>query len=314
MSLKPDFKVDDLQAMAVFAAVVRQGSMSGAARQLGMTPSAVSQRVRALEAAHGVTLLHRSTRKLELTEVGARVHAHCAAVVQAAEAAREQMQRSRDALEGELRLSAPVGFARHVAPALAPLLAEHTGLSLRLLVDDRMIDLIDSRIDLALRAGKLADSNWVARRLCQFHWALCASPAYLARKGVPQRPQDLLAHEWLGHETAVSGFMIELRPRDAVAGDNSQTERIRVEPRVVSNNQLTLEQMCAAGLGLALLVRPDIEQDLRAGRIVPLLTDWQLPATPVWGVVPQRDTQPAKVRHAMAALQAAFQGLPGATA
>lgn len=313
MSLKPDFKMDDLQAMAVFAAVVRQGSMSGAARQLAMTPSAVSQRVRALEAAHGVTLLHRSTRKLELTEVGARVHAHCAAVVQAAEAAREQMQRSRDTLEGELRLSAPVGFARHVAPALAPLLAQHAALSLRLLVDDRMIDLIDARIDLALRAGKLADSTWVARRLCHFHWALCAAPAYLARKGVPQRPQDLLAHEWLGHETAVSGFMIELQPRDEAFGNSQQTERIRVEPRIVSNNQLTLEQMCAAGLGLALLVRPDIELDLRAGRLVPLLTDWQLPATPVWGVVPQRDTQPAKVRHALAALQAAFQQMPGTT-
>lgn len=313
MSLKPDFKVDDLQAMAVFAAVVRQGSMSGAARQLGMTPSAVSQRVRALEAAHGVTLLHRSTRKLELTEVGARVHAHCAAVVQAADAAREQMQRSRDTLEGELRISAPVGFARHAAPALAPLLAQHTALSLRVLVDDRMIDLIDARIDLALRAGRLADSSWVARRLCQFHWALCASPAYLARKGVPQKPQDLLAHEWMGHETGAGGFFVELEPHSEGTLTNADKERIRVEPRIVSNNQLTLEQMCAAGLGLALLVRPDVEPDLRAGRLVPLLTGWQLPTTPVWGVVPQRDTQPAKVRHALAALQAAFLQLPGAS-
>lgn len=303
--------MDDLQAMAVFAAVVRQGSMSGAARQLAMTPSAVSQRVRALEAAHGVTLLHRSTRKLELTEVGARVHAHCAAVVQAAEAARDQMQRSRDTLEGELRLSAPVGFARHVAPALAPLLAQHTALSLRMLVDDRMIDLIEARIDLALRAGRLADSNWVARRICQFHWALCASPAYLARKGVPQKPQDLMAHEWLGHETAVGGFFVELQRQADGPRTNDDMERIRVEPRIVSNNQLTLEQMCAAGLGLALLVRPDIDLDLRAGRLVPLLTDWQLPTATVWGVVPQRDTQPAKVRHALAALQAAFLQMPG---
>lgn len=312
MSLKSGFKVDDLQAMAVFAAVVRHGSMSGAARQLAMTPSAVSQRVRALEAAHGVTLLHRSTRKLTLTEVGARVHAHCAALVQAAEAAREQMLRSRDTLDGELRLSAPVGFARHVAPALAPLLAQHPALRLRLLVDDRMIDLIDARIDLALRAGKLADSNWVARRLCSFQWALCAAPDYLARNGVPQQPADLLAHEWIGHETGASGFPIELRRGGDDTGEGA-LERVRVEPRIVSNNQLTIGQMCAAGLGLALLVRPDAEDDLRAGRIVPLLTDWLLPPTPVWGVVPQRDAQPAKVRHAMAALQTALQALPGAT-
>ncbi|HSW07219.1 LysR family transcriptional regulator [Aquabacterium sp.] len=310
MSLKPDFKadakVDDLQAMAVFAAVVQQGSMSGAARQLAMTPSAVSQRVRALEAAHGVTLLHRSTRKLTLTEVGARVHAHCAAVVQAADAAREQMQLARDTLSGELRLSAPVGFARHVAPALAPLLVQHPALRLRLLVDDRMIDLIDARVDLALRAGKLADSSWVARRLCSFHWALCAAPAYLARKGTPRQPADLLMHEWIAHETGAAGLAIELS-----AGDGA-LERVRVEPRIVSNNQLTVGQMCAAGLGLALLVRPDAEDDLRSGRVLPLLSDWQLPATPVWGVTPQRDSQPAKVRHALAALQTALRALPGA--
>lgn len=300
-----DARIDDLQALAVFAAVVQQGSMSSAARQLGMTPSAISQRVRALEAAHGVTLLHRSTRKLQLTEVGARVHAHCVAVVQAAEQAREQMQRSRDTLEGELRLSAPVGFARHVAPALAPLLAEHPALKLRLLVDDRMIDLIDARIDLALRAGRLADSSWVARRLCSFGWALCAAPAYLAARGVPHQPADLLGHEWIGHETGAAGFPVELQREGEAA------QRVRVEPRIVSNNQLTIGQMCAAGLGLALLVRPDAEDDLRTGRIVPLLTDWQLPATPVWGVVPQRDTQPAKVRHAMAALEAGLRGLAG---
>ncbi|WP_395699795.1 LysR substrate-binding domain-containing protein [Aquabacterium sp.] len=308
MSLKPIFKMDDLQAMAVFAEVVRQGSMSAAARQLAMTPSAVSQRVRALEAAHGVTLLHRSTRKLELTEVGARVHAHCLAVVQAAEAAREQMQRSRDTLEGELRISAPVGFARHVAPALAPLLARHPALTLRLVVDDRMIDLIDARIDLALRAGRLADSSWVARRLCSFQWVLCAAPAYLAQRGTPQAPADLLMHEWIGHETGAGGFPIELQR----AGRPQEAERIRVEPRIVSNNQLTIGQMCAAGLGLALLVRPDADDDLRAGRIVPLLADWQLASTPVWAVVPQRDTQPAKVRHAIAALQTALRALPGA--
>jgi DNA-binding transcriptional LysR family regulator len=305
--LKWSFKMDDVQALLVFAEVARLGSMSAAGRQLGMSPSAVSQRVRALEAAHGVTLLHRSTRKLQLTKVGSRVHAHCAALAQAASAAREQMQRSRDMLEGELRLSAPVGFARHVAPALAPLLADHPALKLRLLVDDRLIDLIDARIDLALRAGRMPDSTWVARRLCSFQWALCAAPAYLAARGVPQQPADLLAHEWIGHETGAAGFPVELQR------EGDAPERVRVEPRIVSNNQLTIGQMCAAGLGLALLVRPDAEDDLRAGRIVPLLTGWQLPATPVWGVVPQRDTQPAKVRHAMAALEQALRGLPGAT-
>jgi len=300
--------LDDLQAMAVFAAVVQHGSMSGAARQLGMSPSAVSQRVRALEAAHRVTLLHRSTRKLTLTEVGQRVFAHCQALVQSASGAREQMQLARDALEGELRLSAPMGFARHVGPALAPLLTQHPGLKLSLQFDDRMIDLIDARIDLALRAGRMPDSSWVARRLCSFEWTLCASPAYLARAGTPQQPADLLAHEWLaGDLRSEGGLALELT---AVA--DGTVERLRVEPRIVSNNQLTVQQLCVAGLGLALLVRPDADDELRAARLVPLLNGWRLGQTPVWAVTPQREAQPAKVRHALAALQQALRRLPGA--
>ena len=299
--------MDDLQAMAVFAEVVRQGSMSGAARHLGMTPSAVSQRIRALEQAHRVTLLHRSTRKLTLTEVGARVHAQCLAMGQAAAAAREAMALSRDALDGELRLSAPVGFARHVAPALAPLLARHPGLTLRLLVDDRMIDLEDARVDLALRAGRMPDSSWVARRLCGFTWLLGAAPAYLARAGTPQQPRDLLTHEWLGGDArSEGGLMLPL------SGPGGALEQLRVEPRILSNNQLTLQQLCAAGLGIAPLVRPDADEELRSGRLISLLPEWQLPVTPVWAVTPRRDDQPAKVRHALAALQVALRQLPGA--
>lgn len=299
--------MDDLQAMAVFAEVVRQGSMSGAARQLGMTPSAVSQRIRALEQAHRVTLLHRSTRKLTLTEVGARVHAQCLAMAQAAAAAREAMALSRDALEGELRLSAPVGFARHVAPALAPLLARHPGLTLRLLVDDRMIDLEEARVDLALRAGRMADSSWVARRLCGFGWMLGAAPAYLQHAGTPQHPRDLLTHEWLGGDVRSEGGLAL-----TLTGPGGAVERLRVEPRILSNNQLTIQQLCAAGLGIAPLVRPDADDELRSGRLLPLLPDWQMPAVPVWGVTPRRDDQPAKVRHALAALQVALRQLPGA--
>ena len=177
--------------------------MSAAARRLGMSPSAVSQTIRALEQHGGVTLLHRSTRKLALTEAGERYFPHCQRMLEAARAAAQSLQQARDAPTGELRLSAPVGFASHLAPALAPLLAEAPQLRLRLLVDDAMIDLIDARIDVAIRIGRLADSSWIARRLCDFETILCASPEYLARAGVPATPQQLPAHQWLalGRET-----------------------------------------------------------------------------------------------------------------
>lgn len=306
ITLKPDFRIDDLAALAVFAAVVEHGSLSAAARRLGMSPSAVSQRLRALEAAHGVTLLNRSTRRLALTELGARVHAQCVAMVASAGAARDQLQRARDRLEGELRLSAPVGFARHVAPALAPLLARHPALRLRMLVDDQLIDLVDARIDLALRAGHaLPDSSWVARRLCAFQWVLCATPAYLAQAAPLHTPDDLAAHQWLAHEQGADGLPLALQH------DGGARASVRVMPRVVSNNLLTLAQMCSAGLGLAALSRPEVEDELRAGRLVQVLPGWQCDAMPVWAVTPQR-TRPAKVRHALEALASALRALPGA--
>ncbi|HEX3139633.1 MAG TPA: LysR family transcriptional regulator [Rhizobacter sp.] len=297
--------MDSLRRMAVFAAVVRHGSMSAAARQLGMSTSAVSQQVRLLEQGSGVTLLHRSTRKLSLTDAGARFAEHCRAMVEAAERAQAQLVQAHDAPSGELRMSAPVGFARHVAPALTPLLADYPALKLRLLVDDALIDLIDARIDLALRAGRLPDSNWVAQKLCQFEWVMCASPAYLRRHGTPESPADLAQHQWLLGSREGSVLQVELQ------GPNGEAETVRVEARIASNNQLSLEQMCEAGLGLGLMTHPDVHPALQAGRLQRVLPAWQVASGPVWAVTPQRDNQPAKVRHAIAALQAYFAAAPG---
>lgn len=305
-TLKPDFRIDDLPSLALFATVVRAGSMSAAARALGTTPSAVSQRIRALEAQHGLRLLNRTTRRLAPTEAGAQLVAHCDALLEAAHAAHDSLARSRDALEGELRMSAPVGFARHVAPALAPLLNAHPALRLHLQVDDAMIDLLGHRIDLALRAGALPSSSWVARRLCAFEWTLCAAPAYVARAGEPTHPRMLAGHAWL----SVRAGALRL----ALRGPGGAAFPLDVTPRVVSNNHLTLQQMCVAGLGLALLLRPDVDDDLRAGRLVPMLPDWSLEPIPVWAVTPRRsEAQPAKVRHATQALRAWLLARPGVT-
>jgi len=300
--------MDDLRRMALFAEVVRHGSMSGAARAQGMSTSAVSQQMRALEQGSGVTLLHRSTRKLTLTDAGARFAEHCRAMVDAAEQARRQLTLAHDAPTGELRISAPVGFARYIAPALAPLLAGHPALTLRLLVDDAMIDLIDARIDLALRAGRMPDSTHVARRLCSFSWILCAAPAYLHRHGTPQTPRELLAHQWIVLSRDGTALAFDMRRGDG------EHESLRLEARIASNNQLSLQQMCLAGLGIALLTRADADEDLRSGRLVQLMPDWQMPGIPVWAVTPQRDGQPAKVRHAVAALEAYLSEVPGAMA
>ena len=262
--LKYNFTMDDLKRMAVFATVVRHGSMSGAARALGLSTSAVSQQVRQLEREGGVTLLHRSTRKLALTEAGARFHERCAALCAAAEQARAELAASRDEPSGELRLSAPVGFARHVAPALGPLLASHPALRLRLLLDDAPIDLINARIDLAIRFGRLPDSTWAARRLCAMQWWLCASPGWVQVHGLPLRLDALLSEHWLGLSQG-GGLIVDLR------APQGEARSLRVEPRIASNNQLAVQQMCAAGLGVALMGSMDVHADVQAGRLVRLL-------------------------------------------
>lgn len=278
--------------------------MSAAARRLGSTPSAVSQRLRALESAHGVRLLHRSTRRLSLTEAGERLLGPAERLLADAQAARDALALARDALDGELRLSAPVGFARHLGPALAPLLAAHPALRLSLQVDDAMIDLVAHRIDLALRAGPLADSAWVARPLGRFEWLIVGAPAYLARAGVPATPDELAAHAWL----SVRGGPQRL----ALQGPDGQVLRLQAVSRLVSNNQLSLQQMAVAGLGLSLQLRPDVDDDLRSGRLVPVLPGWVPPPLPVWAVTPDRDAAlPAKVRHALAALRGSLRRLPG---
>ena len=300
--------MDDLRRMAVFASVVQHRLMSGAARALGMTPSAVSQQVRQLERDGGVTLLHRSTRKLALTEAGERFHNRCAAMVLAAEQARAEMAASREAPSGVLRLSAPVGFARHIAPALGSLLADHPALRLRLMVDDSPIDLIESRVDLAIRFGRLADSTWAARRLGALEWWLCAAPAWLNAHGTPTHPDALLAHQWLGFARDNAGLLLELH------GPGGEQRSLRVEPRIASNNQLSIQQMCTSGLGLALQGSIDVAGDVAHGRLVRLLSGWRLPALDIWAVTPQRDAQPAKVRQAVAALQRYLLQQPGVMA
>jgi DNA-binding transcriptional LysR family regulator len=284
--------LDQLKRMAVLAAVVRHGSFVAAARQLRTSTSAVSQQVRALEKDMGVTLLHRSTRKLSLTPAGERFHAGCAAMVAAAEAAQAQLAQLRDAPEGELRIAMTVGFGRRIGPALASLLTAHPALRLHLQVEDGFTDLVAHRIDLAIRFGRLPDSAWVARRIGTLHTALYAAPAYLAQHGVPATPEALRQADWLMLHDGTD------LPRRLPGSD------LTVQPRCTSNNQLTLQQLCEAGLGLAALGDEDVAESVAAGRLLRLDTELPLPELPVWALTPQRDAQPAKVRHAIAALEA----------
>ena len=296
--------MDQLKRMAVFAEVVAAGSLSAAARQLQMTPSAVSQHLRQLESALGLALLHRSTRKLTLTEAGERYIDGCRAMVAAARSADQALARHRDEPEGELRIAAPIGMGGLLAQALAPL-RQHPRLSLHMLLDDALIDLIKERVDIALRAGKLPDSSLVARRLGSMATQMCAAPAYLAERGWPQQPQDLAAHDWLGGMPSANGEETLLLHNPA-----GEEVTVQVRHRAYASQVTALHALCVAGWGISVVVSDDDRRALLDGRLLPVLPQWQLPDLPVYAITPRRGEQPAKVRHALALLTAHFEQVP----
>lgn len=303
----------DLKAYAVFAETVAAGSMSAAARRLRLTPSAVSQIIGNLERQAGVVLLHRSTRRLTLTEAGGRCYPHCLRLLEAGQAAAASLEQARDAPSGELRIAAPVGFGAHVAPALAPVLAEWPRLRLRLIVDDALVDLVEQRIDIALRVNWPADSGWTASKLCDLDMVLCAAPAYLERHGSPETPSDLASHHWLGldRETperiaagaATASFALRLDD------GHGRHDRIDLPIHVATTNQIALQQMCEQGMGLARLFHADARPALERGALSRVLPRWRLPSRPVTMLTPTREGQPAKVRVALAALARHFATL-----
>jgi DNA-binding transcriptional LysR family regulator len=298
--------MDDFRGMAIFAAVVRHGSMSGAARALNMSPSAVSQSIRQIEAAGRSTLLLRSTRKLAVTAVGERYYEACAAMIAAAERARAELEESRSAPKGELRISMPAGFAGHAQKALAAMITSHPELKLGLTLGDMRTNLIEARIDLALAFGSsLRDTDWSARRLGQFDFWLCASPDYLERRGRPASPEQLMLHDWLWFAEDNRPVAVELH-----RSGREQTDCI-VTPRIVANSQVALQGGCLAGMGIASLASLDVGELIASGQLVRVLPEWTNRAFDIWALTPQRGAQPSKVKIAIAELQAYLRDVPG---
>ncbi|MFM5212292.1 LysR family transcriptional regulator [Aeromonas hydrophila] len=298
--------MEQLKRYAIFAAVVEAGSMTGAAKALGMTPSAVSQHISQLESLLGLTLLHRSTRRLNLTEAGEVVWQGCQSLQQTLNQTELRLSEVRDSLLGEVRITAPVGMAgQPLARALSPLLQAHPGLCIQIIADDEKRDLIAERIDVALRVGTLSDSTLVARKLGQTRMLLCASPAYLARKGTPRSPEALLDHDWLAADMLSGGLTF--------FDVKGQGHRVKPKPRVVCNNVLPLRQFTLAGQGVSLQPEGEIADDLASGRLLELLPGFRVPPMEIHAITPQREI-PEKVRRVIAALRSHFAEPVGAAA
>ncbi|MBD8882071.1 LysR family transcriptional regulator [Rhodanobacter sp. 7MK24] len=262
----------NLNRWAVFVALVRAGSFTAAAEQLGLTKAMVSQHLVRLERELGVTLLVRSTRRMTLTEAGMDFHADCVRILGEAEAAIARMGENREVPRGTLRLTAPVNYgAMVVAPALASFLRACPEVSTELVLDDGISDLIGGRFDLAIRGGPLRDSGLHAVRLAGFRQLLVAAPAYLDARGRPRRPQDLADHD------AILLSVLSSPANWTFTARNGSHTRVRLTRRAVADSAAAVHAMALAGAGVAVLPDFMVQAELATGRLEHLLRTQRLP-------------------------------------
>jgi DNA-binding transcriptional LysR family regulator len=280
----------NLNRLAVFVALVRAGSFTAAAEHLGLTKAMVSQHLQRLERELGVTLLVRSTRRMALTEAGAAFHADCVPLLQQAGEAIERMRGNRDVPSGTLRVTTPTDYGVSIlAPALGDFRQIHPQFQPDLVINDQVIDLIAEGFDLAIRIGWLRDSNLRATRLGSFRQWVMASPAYLAARSTPRRPEDLAEHDWV----AMSVLSTPLRW--TFTHSNGTRRTVRMRQAAQANNAAAIRGLVLAGCGIAVLPDYLVDDDIRSGRLKIVLASYRLPEGGIYAVYP--DPQPpAKVR------------------
>ncbi len=253
--------------MEAFVRVVDRGSFSAGANELGMTPSAVSKLVARLEARLAARLVHRSTRKLQLTPEGRHFYDRSVRVLADMDEA-ERCAAAAAAPRGRVSINASVSFGHHVLVPLVPRFLElHPGVTLDIVLTDRVVDLMDERTDVAIRWGRLPPSELIARKLYDTGQAIVASPAYLARYGTPHTPEELESHNRIGSSYRRSA------PNWPLQVDGQLVE-VPVAGTVRAGDGETLRQLVMAGVGLGRLSLYHIQPDIDAGRLVPVLDEF----------------------------------------
>ena len=296
---------DRLNGMRVFAQVVEAKSFSAAADKLGMSKSLASRHVSALESSLSVKLLNRSTRRLSLTEAGALFYEHCARIVQEAELAEQRLTRTQAEPAGLVRVTAVPAFAvRHVLPALAEFYRKYPKIQVKLFCSNRSLDLGDERFDLGIRVSFGPAPNLVARKLAANRGVLCASPAYLKRRGVPRRIEDLGKHECVLFPVLAPKGVWTFR-RDG------QKYSVQVTGVFETDEMDAVHAAVASGLGIGILPLYIAGDALQQGRLVPVLRQFQVvPESAIYLVYLPNRTLSSRVRALIDFLADRFGPIP----
>ena len=279
-----------LRDMEMFVRIVEAGSFSAAARDMNMGQPAVSKTIAGLEERLGVRLLIRSTRRLSPTEAGLAFYERALHAIAEANEAEAAARGAGAGLEGRLRIWAPVTFARlHIVPRVSEFLDAHPKLRLELVMDDRSVDLLAENIDAGLRLGVLTDSALTARKLAQADRLVVASPAYLAQRGVPTSPGDLLEHDAIIYGQSAGGQEWLFRRQDAETP-------VRLQARLTLSAAEGVREAVLSGQGFAVSSRWMFAPELESGEVVPVLQEWSLPPMDLWVIYPSGRLTTAKAR------------------
>jgi len=291
--------------MAVFVAAVEEGSLVGAARQFGLSPSMAGKHVASIEEQLKVRLLHRSTRMLKLTDVGQGYYARCKRILEEYEEANREAADARQTVRGVLRLAAPTTFgAMHLGGVVAGYLAAHPDVTVETLLSDRYVDLLAEGIDVAIRIGRLKDSDLVARRLAPCRMVFCAAPSFLSRYGVPETIEQLRQAPRLAFSEAVS------------AGDWTLTDKdgnphvIDGPMRLAANNIQMLLAAALAGAGVAYGPSFVFGGAIARGALTALMPNYSTADLAIQAVYPTKRHVTLKLRRFIEHLGASFGEVP----
>jgi DNA-binding transcriptional LysR family regulator len=295
--------MDRLAGIQVFAQVVESGSFAKAAARLGLSTTATSRHVADLEAHLQTRLLNRTTRRVSLTESGQAFYGRAVQILADLAEAEQEAARAAVVPRGTIKITSSHAFAvRHVAGAIAAFLARHPEVKFDVSLSERIVDLVEEGFDLGIRIGSTGTENLVARRLGETRLLPCASPDYLARRGTPRTPQELEGHNCLTYEYLAPRSL--WRFRDA----GGQESAVRVTGTLHANSGDFIAQAAVHGAGIVLEPAFVVAEDVRAGRLVPLLQDFQPSPLPVYAVYPSRKHLSAKVRLFVDFLVQSFAG------
>lgn len=293
--------MDRFQEMTVFTAVVEAGSFVGAADALGISKAVVSRLVAELEARLGVRLLHRTTRKLSLTEEGRTFHARCKSVLADVEEAEAEITARSGQARGLVKINVPVTFGvMHLAPLWGDFMAKNPQVSLDVTLSDRFVDLVEEGYDLAVRIGRLGNSSLISRQLSSTRMVVCASPRYLKAQGEPAHPADLAQHAVLAYSLASKGDLWEFTgPQGPVTA--------RVQPRLRTNSGDTCVQAALHHQGIILQPTFIVQEHLKSGALREVLPDYRSHELGIHAVYPSRQHVAPKIRVLIDYLQRALR-------